>query len=1391
MMAEHHSRISNGQAGLIGGVTGLVLLLPAIAQRALEIHYFRLEGPLTGDIIVRREIIDTFYAVGPRAVFFLAVCVFLGLMSALTPDKQPKPRLAAEAVRDVTRWGTLIITVALVLTYLLPSLCSSVFGSRFPPSIGLLAGGLLGLFSGADELDKRNTPGGSLIWWLCRVPSPPESTASERVSQRGSWWGRFPGIVVPWLAVPLILTELTLLHGRGVNASREFYAEAHRLSFVMSAWAVGALPVWGVADGLCRWRRKKKAAATATAQADDEKERLAESAPPTRREAMLGMVGVLDALCAKKQSVPVWQKVMLGMLTALVLGGAPVVVGSIVSFVPKLHVLLGKSALACLPTAVRWGAESDVLLHVNLPLVGIYLGCLAGMGALWATLEDTQVPTGRESVIAGTAAATVALLGALAAGLLFWHSPILGPFYAAFGGGGLLAWLTAILACQYIYVHVYVSKRVWTPLFLFPARLVLAQPPVAQLQGAAPEEPVSSNRLALIGAVTSLLILLVPTAIAGWGWMHPELMSELDHRYQVAIGSLPVHSRITLVLGWLVFTVSSAGLMALMACVPGEAEESPASLRSVSVEAMTRGMYATLWAVAPFLYAATFIPILRYYVFGPMGTWAWLAAWILTSLVAGEALASKDYDTYSARLVCWLSGLRGVFLPRRDGAHSAYRRGFVLYVVLIPTAILPLVYALRGWEDPMRSPWLQACCFGLGGLLLLALILVNQTKSGHHWRQEMRARARAWRPTAFTRRPWLLGLLCGMLVAVGGAWAVHYNRAGGLEHFAQEQLLKIRPLRVPLSIRHRVIDVADGELDDRAQLASDLATVVQRVNEAGAAAIVLAVPEHVLPGRGRQNQSEREALEWLAETVGEAGNVFLTRERSPAKADPLADAARGLGHLRVSYASSSCEIVDLRPEEGIRSLVLRVAAADRVFRWANGSVPLFPDDSYWDRGPTTIESLPRTLSTGMDRLAERLLLHEQSDEERAAWLQNRIPWRAEMIVAQGDTSAAGRVERPVWLSEVVEGFNAPPPADPQLLREQYENTVVLIGPNRSGETGTPLLSLAGRAVNTMLWQALTYGSGSVFLTPFDPQKTGYASEASAIILLLVVSILAGIVGAHFRPGGAAGLLGVGLIVLAGELVVAYKYFDVIFPILTPIVCLVAAGILGMESSRRLVEIGRERTVQLFGRYVSRQVAEEILEQGVDEPGGQRRTVTVLFADIRAFGRIAEKLEPEELVALVNDYFSIMIDVTLEFNGTLDKFIGDAVMSVWGTPLQRPDDTANAARAAVVMRDRANALSEQRAAAGQVVADLAFGLNTGEVVAGNIGNIRRMEYTVMGDGVNVAARMQEIASRGPAYIVIGESTYEELKSMIDVRPLGSVPVKHREEPVEIYELLGLR
>ncbi|MFQ6098004.1 MAG: adenylate/guanylate cyclase domain-containing protein, partial [Armatimonadota bacterium] len=684
-------------------------------------------------------------------------------------------------------------------------------------------------------------------------------------------------------------------------------------------------------------------------------------------------------------------------------------------------------------------------------------------------------------------------------------------------------------------------------------------------------------------------------------------------------------------------------------------------------------------------------------------------------------------------------------------------------------------------------------CFVFGGLALVGLVLVDEWASHEFWeRHERKAAAELWRPSMFSRRPWLAGLALGVVVALMASLAVHYNKPGFLEHFAQEQLCKIRPRRAPLCVRRAIIDVGDAEFNDPARLGLFLTVAILRVREADAAAIVIFLPGDTGGELNETTKREREARDERAQVVARvllslalmeiedrfAGNLFLICE-SPTALDegplgPLVSKARAFGYLECAYASRSLDIIRLR----------RRGPGHSVAVWVAGHLISNARHAL----------LPPVHTPALEIYAEMMPGGRAIDTTALAMaLEATVPWRGEMVVAQDEAPPGGWAERPIWLREFVRRFASPTPADRELLRRECKDAVVFIGPNRSGAAGTPVLSVAGRAVNTVLWRSLgireptPIGSRTTLLTP----RAGYASEAACVIVIFAVTALAGIVGAHFRSGVAAVLIALGLLAWTAMVALAYACFDVILPIVTPAISLVVAGILGIEASRRLVEVGRERTVRLFGRYVSEQVAQEILDRGAVELGGERRKVTVLFADIRGFGRLAESLPAEEVVEVLNDYFSVMIDVIFEYGGTLDKFIGDAIMAVWGAPMQGPEDSANAVRAAVTIRDRINELSERRASEGKTVVEVAIGVSTGEVVAGNIGDIRRMEYTVIGDGVNVASRLQEIASRGPSYIVISESTYGEVQDLVEVRQLGTVEVRHREEPVEVYELIDLR
>ncbi|MDD2717255.1 MAG: adenylate/guanylate cyclase domain-containing protein [Candidatus Wallbacteria bacterium] len=207
------------------------------------------------------------------------------------------------------------------------------------------------------------------------------------------------------------------------------------------------------------------------------------------------------------------------------------------------------------------------------------------------------------------------------------------------------------------------------------------------------------------------------------------------------------------------------------------------------------------------------------------------------------------------------------------------------------------------------------------------------------------------------------------------------------------------------------------------------------------------------------------------------------------------------------------------------------------------------------------------------------------------------------------------------------------------------------------------------------------------------------------------------------------------------------------------------------------------------RYVSKQVADKILANRDSLVlKGEKRLVTVMFADIRGFTPLSEKLAPEKLVETLNQYFEIIVDVIFRYNGTLDKFIGDAVMAYWGAPISQENDVLNAVCAAQEMRNRLLEFNEKRAKKGLEQISLGIGLNTGEVIAGNIGAVKRLEYTVIGDDVNTAQRI-ESQSKGME-VLISEKTYEIIRKHLKVEEMEPASLKGKAQPVRIFKVLGI-
>jgi len=214
----------------------------------------------------------------------------------------------------------------------------------------------------------------------------------------------------------------------------------------------------------------------------------------------------------------------------------------------------------------------------------------------------------------------------------------------------------------------------------------------------------------------------------------------------------------------------------------------------------------------------------------------------------------------------------------------------------------------------------------------------------------------------------------------------------------------------------------------------------------------------------------------------------------------------------------------------------------------------------------------------------------------------------------------------------------------------------------------------------------------------------------------------------------------------------------------------------------------KRVKSTMARYMDRELADRLLAGGESILGGQTQDATVLFTDIHSFTGLSEQLGARDTVSMLNEYFSDMVEVVFEHHGILDKYIGDALMAVFGTPFPGPEDADNAVAAAVEMLRVLEEFNRRRALAGQAPIDIRLGVSSGEVVAGNIGSPKRMDYTVIGDSVNVAARLESANKFYGTRVLVSEDTVRRLRRGVAMRELDLIRVKGRVRPIAIYEVL---
>jgi adenylate cyclase len=296
-----------------------------------------------------------------------------------------------------------------------------------------------------------------------------------------------------------------------------------------------------------------------------------------------------------------------------------------------------------------------------------------------------------------------------------------------------------------------------------------------------------------------------------------------------------------------------------------------------------------------------------------------------------------------------------------------------------------------------------------------------------------------------------------------------------------------------------------------------------------------------------------------------------------------------------------------------------------------------------------------------------------------------------------------------------------------------------------------------------------------------------------LIIMFFLSLIIGLAIPRLKPFNGA-IFALEILIL--YLLVAIYLFDsnrIWIEIFRPGVNIIGSYIFILIYRYMTVEKERKRTKDAFQHFVNATVVDEILKDPEKlKLWGEEKELTVLFSDIRAFTTLAENLPPKDVVSLLNEYLQRMTQVVFKYDGTLDKYVGDEIMAFYGAPLEGQTDHAErACRTALDMIKELRSLNEERIKKHQPTFNIGIGINTGKMVVGNMGSDLKKDYTVIGDNVNLGARLEGTNKKFKTNIIISEFTYQKVKDKVKVRELGFETVKGKQKPVKIYELVGMK
>ena len=355
---------------------------------------------------------------------------------------------------------------------------------------------------------------------------------------------------------------------------------------------------------------------------------------------------------------------------------------------------------------------------------------------------------------------------------------------------------------------------------------------------------------------------------------------------------------------------------------------------------------------------------------------------------------------------------------------------------------------------------------------------------------------------------------------------------------------------------------------------------------------------------------------------------------------------------------------------------------------------------------------------------------------------------------------------------------------PVISPEIFENKIVIIGANVPASEG--LVDMKHSALM--------------------PNHPGVDIQATAIdnlihndflkIMPLGVNILITILGMLFiyfiiRTKETAKAISISLLSIFAFFVISAVcfYYLIIINVITPIVMFIVTMIIAYVHRYIIENRNKKKVENIMGKYMSEDVMKTLV-QNINNLGlgGKKSDVTVLFSDIRGFTSLSENMSAEEVTNILNEYFSAMEPIVRKYNGIINKFIGDAIMAIFGEPIADDNHPANAVKCGYEMLLKVQELQKKWKEEGKPEIKIGIGINTGEVFIGNIGSENRMEYTVIGDTVNLASRLESYNKVYKTSMLISQSTYDSTKELVEVNKISDVEIRGKVNKIDIYEVV---